>query len=283
MKEIVTTATHPDAAGKAGSYEEEEPAGFFVEHYVHAPQRCSRQFIRRCGDGVHSHLPEPGALPSCEPEDVSLKAAASAYTSDPHRSEDGLVVEPDQTAAAQAAVSPISKTRPLAAPDGFEEFFRSSFRELVRTAMYAGATFDEAEDAAARALTEMLQSWDRITPSIAYARKATVSNFIKAKTRGTGRVARRLIERGHVPGHEGDEDRQLTAWEDDEWVAAVLSGLPSAQREVMELIVKGLDRDEIAETLGKTREAVRRSLSDARARLSGALNPDGSPKQRSGS
>jgi RNA polymerase sigma-70 factor (ECF subfamily) len=168
---------------------------------------------------------------------------------------------------------------PPAAPDGFEEFFRSTFRDLVKTAMYAGATLEEAEDAAAKTLTEMLRSWGTIKPSITYARTATLHNFIKAKTRGTDRVARRLVERGHVPGHEGDEDRQLTAWEDDEWVAAVLSTLPPAQREVMELIAKGLDRDEIAEALGKTREAVRRNLCDARVRLSRELNPDGSPRQ----
>ena len=53
-----------------------------------------------------------------------------------------------------------------------------------------------------------------------------------------------------VPHQEGAEDSQLTAWEDEEWVAHVLSALPPAQRQVMELIVKGLDRDEIAETLG---------------------------------
>jgi RNA polymerase sigma factor (sigma-70 family) len=191
------------------------------------------------------------------------------------------VAELDQAAAAQAAVSPMSRTRPSVAPAGFEEFFRSSFRELVRAAMYAGATAEDGQDAASKTLADMLQRWDTCGPSLAYARKATVHNFIKAKTRGINRVARRLVERGHVPGHEGDEDRQLTAWEDEEWVAAVLSTLPPAQREVMELIVEGFDRDEIAEAVGKTREAVRRNLSDARARLSRELNQDGSLKQRS--
>lgn len=182
------------------------------------------------------------------------------------------MVEPDQAAAAQAVDSPMPRIRPPAAPDGFEEFFRSSFRELVRTAMYAGGTREEAEDAAAKALTEMLQSWGTIEPSIAYARRATVHNFIKAKTRGTGRVARRLVERGHIPGHEGDEDRQLTAWEDDEWVAAVLSTLPPAQREVMELLAKGLDRDEIVGALGKSNETIRQHLKSARDRLK--LHPE---------
>jgi RNA polymerase sigma factor (sigma-70 family) len=158
---------------------------------------------------------------------------------------------------------------PPAAPDGYEEFFRSSFRELVRAAMYAGATLQEAEDAADKTLTEMLRRWGTNKQPLAYARKATVHIFIKDKTRGTSRVARRLIERGY----------QLTAWEDEEWVAYVLSSLPSAQHEVMELTAQGLDRDEIAKTLGKTRETIRRILCDARARLSRELNPAGERRQ----
>jgi RNA polymerase sigma factor (sigma-70 family) len=189
------------------------------------------------------------------------------------------VVEPNQTEAARAVASPVPEIWPPAAPDRFEEFFQGSFRELVRTAMYAGATLQEAEDAAAKALTEMLGSWDVRERSLAYARKATVNNFIKYKTRGPGRVARRLIEQGHVPRHEGAEDRQLTAWEDEDWVASVLSSLPLAQRQVMELIAEGLDRDEIAETLGKTREAIRRNLCDACKRLRRELNPDGESRR----
>ena len=59
----------------------------------------------------------------------------------------------------------------------------------------------------------------------------------------------------------------------------MLGSLPAAQREVMELIAQGLDRDEIAETLGKTKEAVRRNICDARAHLARELNPDGEYRQ----
>lgn len=192
------------------------------------------------------------------------------------------MVKPNQTAAAPTAAAPLPEIWPAAAPAGFEDFYRGSFRDLVRTAMYAGATPQEAEDAAAKTLAEMLGRWDTIEWSLAYARTATLHNFIKDKTRGPGRVARRLIEQGHVPRREGAEDRQLTAWEDDEWVASVLSSLPPAQREVMELIAKGLGRDEIAQALGKTREAIRQNLCVARARLIRELNPDGEPKQDPG-
>jgi len=187
------------------------------------------------------------------------------------------VVEPNQTAV-QAVASPAIKTRPPA-PEGFEDFFRKAFRELVRTAMIAGASRDEAEDAAAKTLTEMLLAWPVPGYPLAYARRAVVNNFIKDKTRGNRRVARRLVERGHVPHEEGAEDHQLTEWEDLEWVAHVLSCLPQAQREVMECIARGLDPDEIAEALGKTTDAVRRNLCDARRRLAKELHPNGENKQ----
>ena len=189
------------------------------------------------------------------------------------------MVEPNQTAVSQSAASPIPEIWSPAPPAGFEEFFCSSFRELVRAAMYAGATLDEAEDAASKTLMEMLRRWKRCEPSLAYARKAVVHNFIKDKTRGTRRVARRLIEQGHISRQEGAEDHRLIAWEDEEWVTHVLSSLPAAQREVMELIAQGLDRDEIAETLSKTKEAIRRNICDARARLARELNPAGEHRQ----
>jgi RNA polymerase sigma factor (sigma-70 family) len=195
-----------------------------------------------------------------------------------HRSEGGLVVEPDQTAA-RAVAFPVPQVWPPSPPAGFEDFFRASFREVVRAAMYAGATQQEAEDAAEQALEEMLRDWGIRERSLAYARKAAVHNFIKAKTRGSGRVARRLVGRGHVPWREGAQDRQLTALEDEQWVAWVLSSLPPAQREVMALIAKGLDRDEIAGELGKSKQTIRRHLCDARARLALMLNPDGEPRQ----
>jgi RNA polymerase sigma factor (sigma-70 family) len=195
----------------------------------------------------------------------------------PNRSESASLAEPEQ-AAAGAVASPPAITR-APAPAGFEEFFRASYRELVWTAMIAGANREEAEDATAKTLAEMLPAWTVREHSLAYARRAVFHNFIKDKMRGTRRVARRLIDRGHVPLREGADDTQLTAWEDNEWVANVLSCLPPAQREVMECIARGLDREEIAATLGKTREAIRRNLCDARTRLAGELYRDGEHRQ----
>jgi RNA polymerase sigma factor (sigma-70 family) len=161
------------------------------------------------------------------------------------------------------------RERTAHAPE-FEEFFRASFHELVKTAMFAGATREEAEDAVSATLADLFRIWPVPGYALSYARRAVVSNFIKDKSRGNQRIVRRLIERGHVP-RESCEDDRLTAWEDTEWVADVLSTLPTAQREVMACIVRGLGSQEIAGELGKSREAVRRHLVDARERLAAEL------------
>ena len=136
------------------------------------------------------------------------------------------MVEPQQ-AAAQASVPPQANAPPLA-PQTFEDFFRASFREVVRTAMSAGAGPEEAKDAASKALLEMYPKWPVPDNPLAYARKAAFTNFIKAKERRDSRTARRLIDYGHVPRQEGAEDARLTAWEDEQWVADVLSAPPCA-------------------------------------------------------
>jgi RNA polymerase sigma factor (sigma-70 family) len=179
-----------------------------------------------------------------------------------------FVSQADQAAA--RAVAPRDS-----APEGFEVFYSGSYREVVRAAMIAGATIEEAEDAASRTFTAMLRKWPVSGAPLMYARKAVVSNFIQDKTRGTSRVARRLIERGHALP-EAAEDTSLTALEGQQWIADVLSELPASQREVMERIADGLTYEQIAEDLGKSREVVRRRVCDARARLTRILNPDGS-------
>jgi RNA polymerase sigma factor (sigma-70 family) len=195
-----------------------------------------------------------------------------------YRSEEPPLAEPQQADGAVASPGRLDP-RTSSLPEGFEDFYRSSYREVVKAALIAGATLEEAEDAVSKTLTEMLRIWPVPGHPLRYARKAVVHNFIKDKTRGTARVARRLVERGHVMPHDGDEDQRLSAQEGREWTASVLSELTEAQREVMQLIADGLSYEEIADALGKSRDVIRRRLSDARARLVKILNPDGEFRQ----
>lgn len=185
--------------------------------------------------------------------------------------------EPQQ--AARAVATPRRLDPPPDLPGGFEDFYRSSYREVMRAAMIAGATLEQAEDVVSKTLTEMLRIWPVPGYPLRYARTAVVHNFIKEKTRGSTRVARRLVERGHVTLDEGAEDQQLTAREDSEWIASILNELTEAQREVMQLVAEGLSYEEIAQTIGKSGDVVRRRLSDARGRLVKILDTNGEFRQ----
>jgi RNA polymerase sigma factor (sigma-70 family) len=182
--------------------------------------------------------------------------------------------------AAQATAPPLRLDTGLPlAPEGFEAFWQVAFRDLVRVAMIYGATFQEAEDAAAQTLLYMLRRWPIPGNPLAYARRAVISNFIKGRKHGSLQAASRLIEHGHVPRHEGEEDARLAVLEDAEWLTQVLSHLTPAQREVMERVVDGLSYEEIANAIGKSAEVVRRRVCDARARLIRLLSPDGEYRQ----
>lgn len=96
---------------------------------------------------------------------------------------------------ARAASTPTPRVeRRNAAPDGFTDFYRGGYRELIKAAMYAGATPHEADEATAAAMKEVLRRWGELDDPLAYARRAVVSNFVKEKTRNLDRVRRRQVE-----------------------------------------------------------------------------------------
>lgn len=165
-----------------------------------------------------------------------------------------------------AAAQPGSARQQSAPPSGFAGFFRSTYRQVVQTVIYAGATEIEADEAAAAAMEEVLRRWDQICLPRAYARKAAVSHFLKEKERGNNRIRHRLAGLAEAR-RDGVLDPGLTVWEDSQWVEQLLNSLPAAQREVMKFIVVGFAPSEVAVLLGKTPEAVRQNLKAARSRL----------------
>jgi len=155
-----------------------------------------------------------------------------------------------------------------------EAFYRTEYRPLLATAMYVGATRDEAEDAAESVILEMLNRWGKISDPRAYARKAVVSNFIKQKTRPR-RLIRRLVAFGEWTNgldHDLRQEAQLTVWEDRQWVLQLLDSLPPRQREAMKLIVDEFSPAEVAILLGRNPDAIRQNLKEARRKLRNALS-----------
>lgn len=153
----------------------------------------------------------------------------------------------------------------------FEQFWKDNYKKLLVIAMVNGAALHEAHDVADAAMEEVLRRWYYIEYPAAYAKRAVVSNLIKLRTRPRNLVSR-LVVCGEVADDYDDAD--LTIWEDREWVDQLLSRLPPAQREVMDLTIKEFDPAEIAKLLGKNPAAVRQNLCAARQRLKRMLRDD---------
>lgn len=153
----------------------------------------------------------------------------------------------------------------------FDDFYRDSFKSLMKTVMYAGATRHEAEDAVQDAMQELHRRWPEIEHPHAYARRAVRSSFLKI--RDGERLRRRKEQAAAWDCENGTEngDQDLTIWEDQQWVRQLLDSLPPSQREVMKFVCEGYKPKEIAQILGKTPNAVRQNLHAVRRRLIPAL------------
>ena len=88
------------------------------------------------------------------------------------------------------------------------------------------------------------------------------------------RRRRTEIEKSLPPPPGSYVDDGPNVWEEWQWVKQMLSTLPPAQREVVELILAEMDASEIADLLGKTPAAIRQNLAHARKRLRANLGKD---------
>lgn len=185
----------------------------------------------------------------------------------------------DKQAIARAKPSPEAGQQPALPPE-FAAFFRAEYRSLMAAVMSVGATREEADEAAASAMEEVLRRWDQIGAPLAYGKKAALSNFYKEKERGLDRTRGRLMQ-GAEARRDGADDPGLNVWEDQQWVMQILGSLPPAQREALALVVDGFTPTQIAQMLGKTAEAVRQNLRAARMRLTVDLLDQDQAAQRS--
>ena len=107
------------------------------------------------------------------------------------------MVEPNQAAAAQAVASPIPEISPPCAHDGCEEFFRRSFREVVRAAMAclvngfakgAAGVRPELAEMMVRALNQGLVPVVRSLGSVGQADLGPMADLAEGLLRETGFV-----------------------------------------------------------------------------------------------
>ncbi|MBF9129164.1 RNA polymerase sigma factor [Plantactinospora sp. S1510] len=170
---------------------------------------------------------------------------------------------------AQAAAIPQGGVR--AAPPGFEDFYRSRYRQLMAYAIHLGASRTEADEVTSQTLSQMLSGWHNISDRLAWARRGVINNLIKHKKSERARMVRQAAYLAQT--FERPLEEHANVWEDPESVNTLLETLTPNQRAVVEHIMRGLSQTEIALLLGRSYDAVRRTLSDVRRRLEPSRPP----------
>lgn len=150
--------------------------------------------------------------------------------------------------------------------------------------MFAGATHDRADEATQKAMIDVDRKWTSIDNHAAWVRRAAFSHFYKIKE---WERRQRELEGAHLELlHNSRAGDDPLFWDDETSVKELLDSLTAGQREVVELLIKDFTQSEIADLLGRSYDAVRRSLSDARKRMQllleqrSAGNGNSNPTQR---
>jgi DNA-directed RNA polymerase specialized sigma24 family protein len=142
----------------------------------------------------------------------------------------------------------------LSVESEFTTYVRADLPRVVAFLIAAGFGAQEAEDAAAEAMTRAFRNWATIEHPAAWVRKAAFRTAVQ-NGRRCHEETRRAVAGGWLCGvdnrdryDEIDGNERLVRW---------LSQLPPGQRAVLALDLDGLDDEQIAAVLGVRRSTVR--------------------------
>jgi RNA polymerase sigma factor (sigma-70 family) len=178
---------------------------------------------------------------------------------------------------------PIPASRPESAwrekgqIDEFSQFFMEHYRLVVATVMRAGASIDDAEDAAIEAMAMAQRRFYSLKTPGSWVRLVALRSFIRGRARDRERERReQLAEPLSEPPRPGDSDLPRV-------VHAVLDDLPAAQRLVMALHIDGYTASEIASMIHSSQATVRSNLRHARRTMAAGLKQGGWVVEQAGS
>jgi RNA polymerase sigma factor (sigma-70 family) len=159
--------------------------------------------------------------------------------------------------------------RKLRYPGGFDDFFRTEHKSLVKALMFAeGVCWDEADDCVASVMVKVLTRWELPESDPMYVRRPRAYVLRVAKS-----CFRRQRRRAQTVPLADDEQRMTTdepAWAvvaSRQFVAALLMCLSPGQRQVMYLVAEGYTHVEIAEILRKKPNNIRQTVWQAKKQL----------------
>ncbi|WP_282791452.1 sigma factor-like helix-turn-helix DNA-binding protein [Streptomyces sp. CC224B] len=180
----------------------------------------------------------------------------------------------------EATSAELSPPRPLEADtaalpgrDLAEELHETEYPALVRFLLLHGASWNEAQDAAQDAFTQMCAPGVAIRYPKAWLRTVAWRSWVAQQVRLEDSCAEppepRALVRWQTPAHAaelGEEARRVTA---------LLLRLPAKQRAAMAWHLDGFTTQESARAMGTTQAAVRQNLARARAALRVGLGLEG--------
>ena len=152
----------------------------------------------------------------------------------------------------------------------FGNFFRAEYSRVVKTVMYSGAAFEEAEDAVAWAMREAYDCWSTLARPASWVRTVALHKYLKtaARDRLRGNLETKAAHRNcldRIPVQTVEEPDELSQ------ITTVLRKLPPAQRVVMALTIDGYSPMEISQMIHWHPDTVRSNLRHARIKLRNEL------------
>ncbi|MER5766498.1 RNA polymerase sigma factor [Streptomyces sp. NPDC001985] len=181
---------------------------------------------------------------------------------------------------------PPSPQRPVpeGAPSGIglaQELHEAEYPGLVRFLLLSGASWNEAQDAAQDAFTQMCRPGVHIAHPKAWLRTVAWRSWLRQQVRPEDPCAEVPDVRSphwQTPAHAAE----LSA--EQQRVIELLLALPAKQRAAMAWNLDGFTAQESAGAMGITPEAVRQNLARARASLKASLRRGhpGGPGEREG-
>lgn len=162
---------------------------------------------------------------------------------------------------------------PVAAEEGFEEWYRAEHARLVAALTVATGRSEVAQDLVAEAFARALERWDRVAAMespTGWVRQVAV-NLLRRNHRRSALEQRLLARHPPAPASAPSD-----AVDPDLWRAVV--ALPPRQRQVVGLrLVLDLSQADTAHLLGMRPGTVSATLVEARRAVARALDVDGEP------
>ncbi|MFB6578750.1 RNA polymerase sigma factor [Streptomyces sp. NPDC056402] len=144
---------------------------------------------------------------------------------------------------------------------GYEDFFREQYPR-VRSMLIAicGFTPQCAEDATEEAMIRLLENWGSVSTPNAWVRKVAIREAAKQAKDWNPPLPDFELPDSRAAGVSAAMDLAVT-------IELAVRDLPPQQRKVMELALREMKPEEIAEVLGCKSEQVRSNLSHARRNM----------------